>query len=123
MTGLLKRRSPAAAAADRGWSIRAAPAPPALAAAANCSQELPCSTSVTLDLELTAEEVRRCRDAWGRGRFEQLPLPQALPLGSALHLRAFPPLQALHNSKRLRPPPSPCVGDVHRAAANACERL
>lgn len=65
----LKCTTPAAAAAARGWSIRASPAPPlalttACASATACPAEaaadcvvLQSSMSVTLDLELTAQEV------------------------------------------------------------------
>ncbi|KAL4447404.1 hypothetical protein ABPG75_004623 [Micractinium tetrahymenae] len=61
MAGPLKRQSPASAAADRGWSIRvpAWPAPTAAAPAVDASEVvLPSSISITLDMELTAEEAQ-----------------------------------------------------------------
>ncbi|KAL4458762.1 hypothetical protein ABPG75_013627 [Micractinium tetrahymenae] len=61
----LKRQSPAAAAAARGWSIRSsgtcttltAPAP-AVPADESCTLQLPFSHSITLDLELADEEAQ-----------------------------------------------------------------
>ncbi|KAL4437418.1 hypothetical protein ABPG75_004557 [Micractinium tetrahymenae] len=90
----IKQRSAPAAAASRGWSIRASAAAPAAATAtaAGAAEESTlvqaCSLSHTLDLELTAEEAQciaqpqPVADAWSSSPAAAAPPASAASLAS-----------------------------------------